>query len=175
MNTNLEKDLCSPSKDGCAAALTNGASTTAARIREVFFLVGEDGVVLWSDASNSPVLLPDSRARWEAIWSRRERIVEIAHSHPIGPLAFSREDETTMRALVTALGRPLLFSVIAPCGMVRRTEPLRGGTDLDTIVEREPWWTTLLRLASGMSAEADSHSSNHVRRVAATNDNADKE
>src|SRR3954470_22476208 len=89
------------------------------KLREVLLLIGEDDVVLWSDASDSPVALPDSRTRWEAIWSRRDRIVEIAHSHPVGPQAFSREDETTMTALVSALGRPILFSVVAPHGMVR--------------------------------------------------------
>ncbi len=121
-------------------------------MREVFFLINKDNTVLWSDASDSPVRLPDSRARWEAIWSRRDEIVEIAHSHPIGPLAFSREDETTMRALVTALGRPLLFSVIAPNGMVRKIENVledENKTEVE-IVQDEPWWTALLRLASGM-------------------------
>lgn len=123
------------------------------RLREVFFLIGEGGV-LWSDASDSPVRLPDSRARWEAIWSRRNTIVEIAHSHPIGPLDFSFEDETTMRALVTALGRPVLFSVVAPTGMVRRMEQLELQRDRpNELVTNEPWWTALLRLASGMTRE----------------------
>ena len=121
--------------------------------REVLLLLGEDDVVLWSDASDSPVALPDSRARWEAIWSRRDRIVEIAHSHPVGPQAFSHEDETTMAALVSALGRPITFSVVAPRGMVRCTKKL----DEDSVVslvecEREPWWASLLRLASSMTA-----------------------
>ena len=124
-------------------------------MREVCLLLGEDDVVLWSDASDSPVALPDSRARWEAIWSRRERIVEIAHSHPVGPQAFSREDETTMAALVTALGRPITFSVVAPKGMVRCTiAPERSGEHYETThVEcvHEPWWASLLRLASSMS------------------------
>jgi hypothetical protein len=124
------------------------------KLREVFFLIGGDEAVLWSDASDSPVRLPDSRARWEAIWSRRDEIVEIAHSHPVGPLDFSREDETTMRALVTALGRPLLFSVVAPSGMVRRTEQIEAQRDPSKDrVENEPWWTALLRLASGMKAD----------------------
>lgn len=117
--------------------------------REVCLLIGEDDTVLWSDASDSPVALPDSRARWEAIWSRRDRIIEIAHSHPVGPQAFSREDETTMAALVTALGRPLTFSVVAPHGMVRCLQ--KPNEDYETsLVECEPWWTTLLRLASSM-------------------------
>jgi Prokaryotic homologs of the JAB domain len=127
-------------------------------LREVFFLLGDDGHVLWSDASDSPVRLPDSRARWEAIWSRRDRIIEIAHSHPVGPLGFSREDETTMRALVTALGRPLLFSVVAPDGMVRRLEPMEleaVSTPSESKIENEPWWTSLLRLASGMKKQKE--------------------
>lgn len=110
--------------------------------REVFFLIGRNGALLWSDASTSPSALPDSRARWEAIWSHRDELEELAHSHPIGPLAFSEEDETTMTALDAALGKKLCFSVIAPNGMIRR----EGGRVAD-----EPWWTELLRLASGMT------------------------
>jgi len=122
------------------------------KLREVLLLIGEDDVVLWSDASDSPVALPDSRARWEQIWSRRERIVEIAHSHPVGPQAFSREDETTMAALVTALGRPIAFSVVAPHGMVRTTKKHDEDYEV-SLVESEPWWTSLLRLSSGMPHE----------------------
>ena len=124
--------------------------------REVCLLIGEDDIVLWSDASDSPVLLPDSRARWEAIWSRKDQLVEIAHSHPVGPHAFSREDETTMAALVSALGRSLTFSVVSPRGMIRTTiDPKKVATTTDeqdeaTLVEDEPWWASLLRLASGM-------------------------
>ena len=151
----------------------------ASTLREVFMLIAEDGSVLWSDVSESPVRLPDSRARWEAIWSRRDRIAEIAHSHPVGPLAFSREDETTMRALVSALGRSLLFSVVAPAGMVRHTEPFGAPSPrLDALVRDEPWWTALLRLASGIThvdARDDARSPNVVRGVAASNDIAIKE
>lgn len=125
------------------------------KLREVCLLIGrigEDDVVLWSDASGTAVALPDSRARWEAIWSRRDGIVEIAHSHPVGPEAFSREDETTMAALVSALGRPLTFSVVAPERMVRTTfDPAKSNEDyVKTFVEDEPWWASLLRHASSM-------------------------
>lgn len=124
------------------------------KMREVLLLLGEDDVVLWSDASDSPVALADSRARWEAIWSRREQIVEIAHSHPVGPLAFSHEDETTMAALLTALGRPITFSVVAPHGMVRCTKKLDEDSRVTPVERaREPWWASLLRLASNMSAD----------------------
>jgi hypothetical protein len=113
--------------------------------REVCFLLGRGGAVLWADVSSSPVALPDSRVRWERIWALRTELEEIAHSHPLGPLAFSREDETTMSALETALGRPLGFAVVAPKGMVRR---LNGK---DVVVDEEPFWADLLRAASGMS------------------------
>ncbi len=117
--------------------------------REVCFLIGAEGEVLWSDASSSPVALPDSRSRWEAIWSRRGEIVEIAHSHPVGPLAFSHEDETTMEALTAALGRAPRFSVVAPNGMVVRVE---GRTEM---MQDEPPWAARLRRESGMIHEAE--------------------
>jgi hypothetical protein len=114
------------------------------KTREVCLLIGKGGVVLWGDASDSAVLLPDSRERWEAIWRLRGELEEIAHSHPVGPLGFSAEDETTMEALTAALGRPLRFSVVAPEGMVVR----EGGQDVP--VTEEPWWALRLRVVSGM-------------------------
>ena len=112
--------------------------------REVFFLIGFDGSILWADASNSPVALPDSRDRWEAIWQLRHELSEIAHSHPVGPSAFSAEDTSTMAALDLALGRKLRYSVVAPKTMIVRA-------DDDTFeLNPEPWWAGLLRLASGM-------------------------
>ncbi|PTL79421.1 hypothetical protein [Vitiosangium sp. GDMCC 1.1324] len=114
------------------------------RLREVCLLIGRDGTVLWSDASDSPVSLPDSRARWEAIWRLRGELEEISHSHPVGPLGFSAEDETTMEALTVALGRPVRFSVVAPDGMVVREE------GKDRLVTVEPGWTGRLRTESGM-------------------------
>jgi hypothetical protein len=115
--------------------------------REVFFLIGRGEALLWSDASDNPAALPDSRARWEAIWSHRDELEELAHSHPVGPLAFSAEDETTMAALESALGKRLRFSVVAPNGMIAR-----AGDETER-VEAEPWWAALLRLASGMDSK----------------------
>jgi hypothetical protein len=116
--------------------------------REVCLLLGRDGTVLWSDASDSPVSLPDSRARWEAIWRLRAELEEIAHSHPVGPLGFSAEDETTMEALTAALGRPVRFSVVAPEGMVVRE------AGRDTCPIEEPGWAARLRSESGMASAA---------------------
>ena len=113
-------------------------------MREVCYLIDAAGRVLWSDAGTSPVALPDSRARWEAIWSLRAEVAEIAHSHPIGPLAFSGEDETTMAALIAALGRAPRFSIVAPGGMMARID----GKDLH--VDDPPAWAADLRRDSGM-------------------------
>jgi hypothetical protein len=105
------------------------------------------------------VWLPDSRARWEAIWQHRDELEEIVHSHPVGPLGFSGEDETTMAALCAALGQRPRFSVVAPWGLIRRDYPpmLEDGSwppPVDSLVPAaaEPFWAGLLRLASGMTA-----------------------
>src|SRR5262249_28181109 len=92
----------------------------------------------------SVTALPDSPARWQAIWRLRDQLVEIAHSHPLGPLGFSTEDETTMAALMKALGRPLRFSVLAPSGMVARV----NGREVR--VPSEPMWAAELRRQSGI-------------------------
>lgn len=114
--------------------------------REVFFLIGRGGALLFCDASTSPSALPDSRKRWEAIWEHREELEELSHSHPHGPLAFSTEDETTMTALTSALGKELRFSVVAPAGMIRRT-----GTGTAEVEKKdEPWWAAFMRASSGM-------------------------
>jgi hypothetical protein len=120
-------------------------------MREVCFLIGLDGAILWADASDSPSRLPDSRARWEAIWDHRDRLAEIAHSHPHGPAAFSAEDESTMAALIAALGRKIRFSVVAPSATIVRDGDTTGRVD------PEPWWAPLLRLASGMNAPDEIH------------------
>lgn len=113
--------------------------------REVCFLISHDGAVMWADASDSPVALPDSRDRWEAIWQLRDELAEIAHSHPVGPSAFSAEDESTMAAIDSALGRAVRYSVVAPRAVIVRAE---GETFQ---IDPEPWWAGLLRLASGMT------------------------
>jgi hypothetical protein len=112
--------------------------------REVCFLITTDGVVAWSDASESSFALPDSRPRWEAIWNLRDRLDTIAHSHPGGPLAFSYEDTTTMDALDSALGKAMRYAVVAPNGIVVRDVT---GT---RVLEMEPAWAEALRQASGM-------------------------
>lgn len=116
-------------------------------MREVCFLVGKGEAILWADASDNPSALPDSRARWEAIWHHRDEIEVIAHSHPNGPAAFSAEDLSTMAALDSALGKVVRYMVVAP-----RITIVRRGDTTDEMIP-EPWWAALLRLASGMHKE----------------------
>jgi hypothetical protein len=114
-------------------------------VREVCFLIGRDDSVMWADASDSPLALPDTRERWEQIWLRREMIVEIAHSHPVGPAAFSAEDHTTMVAIDAAVGRPVRYTIVTPDAVVR------AGPAHDRGIEgEEPWWVALLRASSGI-------------------------
>ena len=113
-------------------------------MREVCLLIGRGGAILWADASTSPAALPDSRARWQAIWQHRDELEDIVHSHPMGPAAFSAEDESTMEALDSALGRAMRYSVVTPRVVITRI-----GKDTTT-VSPEPWWAGLIRLASGM-------------------------
>jgi len=116
--------------------------------REVCFLVGKGGAILWADASDSPAALPDSRERWEAIWKYRDELEVIAHSHPMGPSAFSAEDESTMEALDSALGKAMRYMVVAP-----RVTIAKAGDSAVEEVSPQPWWAALLRLASGMRKE----------------------
>lgn len=114
--------------------------------REVFFLIGAGGEVLWRDASDSPLALPDSRARWEAIWARRDDLHELAHSHPVGPDAFSSEDLSTMHALDAALGRRLRCSLVTPGGYFVRDEHDRATS------AAPPAWAAELARVSGFTA-----------------------
>ncbi|MFO0552415.1 MAG: hypothetical protein U0271_28765 [Polyangiaceae bacterium] len=120
------------------------------RPREVFFLIDLEGAVLFEEASDSAIAIPDARARWQRIWELRDRLSEISHSHPLGPLGFSEVDDTTMEAIDSALGRRLTFSVVAPDGMVRR-EP-DGKVHA---VRDEPAWTSRMRALSGMTSTPD--------------------
>jgi hypothetical protein len=111
--------------------------------REVLFLLDARGDVLWSDTGTA-VALADSRDRWQAIWASRDRLDQVAHSHPHGPRAFSEVDRTTMRAIDAALGRELRYLVVAPGSVLAR----RG--DVEEVVDCEPPWVARLRAESGM-------------------------
>jgi hypothetical protein len=112
---------------------------------EVALLIGPGDVILAADVSGSPGAVPDTRRRWETIWRLRDQLVEIVHSHPLGPDTFSSEDLTTFAALDAALGRRLTYSLVAPGGVWCRGESGQVRRPGPT-----PWWVALLRAASGM-------------------------
>lgn len=117
---------------------------------EVCFLIGLAGgheVILDADLSADPAALPDSRARWSAIWRHRRTLTTIAHTHPSGAARFSLEDETTMTAIDAALGVRLTYSVVTAGAMLRR---LPDGTETSVPGADEPWWAGPLRAASGI-------------------------
>lgn len=112
---------------------------------EACFLIGGGEAVLWAERSTDPLALPDSRARWEAMWAHRDELTVVAHSHPGGPLAFSTTDRSTMVALDAALGRALEYAVVTPSAMIRCSEGIAWEP------QDEPWWAWLLRSASGIA------------------------
>ena len=119
----------------------------ASSMREVCYLIGTNGDVLWQDSGTAHALL-DSRARWEAIWSLRSELAEIAHTHPLGPLALSTEDRTTMDAVWAALGRDIVFSVVTRAAMIR----ISAGGKTER-VNQEPAWAKAIRFDSGLKSD----------------------
>ena len=118
-------------------------------MREVCFLIGRGGAILYADAADSPAALPDSRTRWEAIWEHREELEANVHSHPVGPSRFSAEDTSSMSAIDAALGKAMHYCVVAPSVTISKT-----GDAPVTHLDPEPWWAHLLRLSSGMKGSA---------------------
>lgn len=114
--------------------------------REVCMVIDGRDAICYADASTSPLALPDSRDRWQAIWQLRDQVATIAHSHPYGPEAFSDEDLSTMAAIDSALGRSLRYCVVTP-----ETTICKLGDAPASRLIPEPWWAALMRLASGMT------------------------
>jgi len=105
-----------------------------------------------------PVALPDSRDRWEAIWQLRHELSEIAHSHPVGPSAFSAEDTSTMAALDLALGRKLRYSVVAPKAMIVRADDRNVRSESRAMVG----WPVAARVGDEGKAVTDDGVEHHV-------------
>ena len=100
-------------------------------------MLAGDAIVRISIGSTTAI--PDSRARWAAIWENRERLTEIAHTHPGGLLRFSQEDLTTMEAVEAALGKPLEWSIVTEDAFLTRFD----GEDRNR--DDAPWWLPVLR------------------------------
>ena len=83
--------------------------------REVAVVIAQDGTPLYwhvpPDASGAAI--PDSQDLWAVIWSNRDRILGVAHTHPWDGKAWpSTTDLTTFDAIERALGRGLTWWVV---------------------------------------------------------------
>lgn len=109
-------------------------------MREVCFLLVEDKIL--RIYFGSATRIPDSRERWETIWTHRQEITEIAHSHPGEFLDFSQEDLTTMEAVESGTGKVFTWSIITQTGFLSRREKE------DIRRTDSPWWVECLRTLS---------------------------
>ena len=134
------------SAGGTTGGATTGGATTGAATTSGATTGGSTGKPAATTAVG-----PNGKAQADTQGlSQFESGLEFEPRSPNYKVAFSLEDATTMDALVTALGRRLRFSVVAPAGMVRSTVTA-GKAPIATLVREEPWWAPLLRLASGMN------------------------
>jgi len=63
--------------------------------------------------------IPDSNKFWEFLWSNREVVKYIAHSHPGGGIPHpSTEDLTTFRAIELGLGKHIIWYIMSEDSLV---------------------------------------------------------
>lgn len=113
--------------------------------REVVFLYAADqDRILGMGVGSSSTEIEDSRSLWDQIWSRRDDLTEIAHTHPVGPIQLSGTDIETARAVVQALGKPVLFTVVHPRGWTSRMFFPDGTEGVTERGDRPVWWMNLM-------------------------------
>jgi hypothetical protein len=119
---------------------------------EAGVLIDRDGEPLYwhLPPGRSAGALPDSRELWDLIWTNREHISGIAHSHPGGGIPGpSHEDVTTFSAIELALGRRLSWWITSSerTVLVRWSGP--GPYDyVPELLDRDPRWVAELRRLS---------------------------
>jgi hypothetical protein len=91
--------------------------------------------------------LPDSRQLWHVLWTNRERLLGIAHSHAgQGEPGPSWEDVTTFSALELALGRRLDWWITsADAVVVMRWVGPEKYAYRTALLSEEPAWVAHLR------------------------------
>ena len=111
-------------------------------MRELCFIITKDERIL-RIYTGSATRVPDSRARWKAIWTYRDEIREIVHTHPGGFLRFSNEDLTTMEAVEAATGFTYRWSIVTESSYLYRDG--YEGEDILVTGEGNAWWINFLR------------------------------
>lgn len=115
---------------------------------EAAAVIGVDGAVLhWHlPPGRTEASLPDSRALWDVLWSRRDALAGVAHTHPgSGPPAPSQEDLTTFAACEAALGRRLAWWIATSDHLYAFTwcGPARTDYRGDPVPDAPPWLAEL--------------------------------
>lgn len=119
---------------------------------EVGVVVGLDGTALhWHlPPDRSAGALPDSVDLWEVLWTRRQEVLGIAHSHPgAGVPVPSWTDLTTFAAIEAGLGRRLRWWITSADELIelRWVGPNKLDYQAHAVDDREfPWVGELRRL-----------------------------
>lgn len=121
---------------------------------EVAVVVGVGGEVLhWHlPPGRSAVSIPDSRGLWDVLWTHREVVAGVAHTHPRGLAVASQEDLTTFAACEAGLGRRLDWWVATPDAVACFVWVGPEGTDYQgqpVADETLPWLSELRKLSYG--------------------------
>ena len=100
----------------------------------------------------SAVSLPDSRKLWDLLWSQRDSLLGVAHSHPGNLLRPSLVDVSTFAAVEAGLGRRLFWWIVTQESLaVYRYHPRTGGYEIvrtpltEPMNEETPSWVASLR------------------------------
>ena len=129
-------------------------------MREVCFLLTNDQRILRIYCGNASTI-PDSKSRWNAIWTYRYEIDEIVHTHPAGLLRFSGEDLTTMQAVEAATGREFTWSIVTRNAYLYRNG--FSGEDIPVTHEGNAWWIRCLRDLSFNTIQTTTNSKTQMR------------
>jgi hypothetical protein len=124
---------------------------------EVAVIIDKDGAPLhWRGTTDSSGgYIPDSRPFWDVIWSLRNEIAGIAHTHPwSGNPCPSPTDLSTFEAIELGLGKRLVWPIVTMdrYGFFGWTKPPEGpgyyggGYRPGSFGQSTPWLETVLEL-----------------------------
>ncbi|MEM7394927.1 MAG: hypothetical protein AAF492_21555 [Verrucomicrobiota bacterium] len=124
-------------------------------MKEICLLLIDDRLLRCTFGTATTV--PDSRERWEAIWTYRHAITDIVHTHPGNFLGFSEEDRTTMQAVEAGTGQRYTWSIVTLSGYLSKRD------EHQFLNRSRPWWLAPLRLLSFGPTQEERKENEHVR------------
>lgn len=120
-------------------------------MKEAAVVIESEQAVYWhAPQGRSKTHLPDSSSLWSVLWSRREKVDGVAHTHPgEGWPVPSQEDLTTFSAIERGLGRRLRWWIASDDALVELTWRGPGALDYRSMrVDEAPKWLAPLRQRS---------------------------